>query len=482
MIINVNDFKDRSCDSDMLQAALDAAYETGEAVVVPKINARTGKDVWDISKTVRLHSGNVLLLMNSHLRLADGVICHMFTNTNARTPAALADDGKERDITIRGIGRAVLDGGIHNGIYEINGISRKIMKKTEYDVSYNSMLFFQNVENLVIENITVKDQRYWAFSLYAVVYSRVSNIHFISSSNVPNQDGVDLLKGCHDVIVENISGCTGDNIIALLATDDAIYQKVSDDPRDGDIYNVTIRNVVAYGVGGCALIRILNHDGFRIYNVHIDNVIEASPWSVNDSPVAPNPDLAITTDDEGNNIYTRTLVPGEEGYRCEAAILIGESYWYSREKAKMGDTYGISVSNVMTHARYAVFINNTLLDSSFDNIRLFGNGFMAAYFGEGRMENVRFTNISYDKNCRPLKADEHIWVEWNKTKSDGFYCVYFNGTEVDDIFFDNMYCSEGMEAVFGGHGSGRVRCGRIQNAEIPDFSKTCGIEVERSAL
>jgi hypothetical protein len=50
---------------------------------------------------------------------------------------------------------------------------------------------------------------------------------------------------------------------------------------------------MCYGVGGCALIRLLNHDGYKIYNVRIDNVIEVSPWSENDAPVAQNPDLFV---------------------------------------------------------------------------------------------------------------------------------------------------------------------------------------------
>ena len=138
-----------------------------------------------------------------------------------------------------------------------------------------------------------------------------------------------------------------------------------------------------FGVGGCALVRLLNHDGYRIYNVRIDNLIETSSWSENDAPVAQNPDLIIRSDENGNIYHERWLTPGEEGYRCEAAILIGESYWYNTSKAQHGDTFGISVSNVMTHARYGLFLNNTLLDSSFDNIRMFGNGYAAAYFGEG---------------------------------------------------------------------------------------------------
>ncbi len=477
MYINVNEFLNSSTDSDMIQAALDKARETGAAVVIPKINRRTGKAIWDISKTIFLYSESIVILQNCHLRLADGAICNMFANKNAGTPLALEEEGRQRDITIRGIGKAILDGGIHNGLYEVNGIARTVSKYPDHQISENCMLFFQNVTNLVLDNITIRDQRYWAVCLYTTTYSRVSNIHFESSSNVPNQDGVDLLKGCHDVIVENITGCVGDNVVALLATDDNIYHQVVKNLRDGDVYNITIRNIMVYGVGGAALIRLLNHDGYRIYNVRIDNVIEISPWSDKDASVAQNPDLITVSDEQGNIVQTRHLTPGEEGYRCEAAIIIGESYWYNTSKAQPGDTFGISVSNVMTHARYAIWINNALQDSSFDNIRLFGNGFMAAYFGEGTMENVRFSNVSYDKDCRPLKSDEHIVIEWNHTRSDGFHCVYFNGANVKNIRFYNMQCASGMDSVFGGHGTGEVVCQDVRYEQIPVFSIADGVAV-----
>lgn len=477
MYMNVNDFLNCSCDSDMIQAALDAAAETGESVVIPKFNKRTGKPIWEISKTVFLHSESILILQNCHLRMADDAICNMFANKNARQPIALEAEGQQENITIQGIGKAVLDGGTHNGLYEVNGIARTVSKYPDHKISDNCMMFFQNVKNLVVDGITIKDHRYWGICTYRVTYSRVSNIHFESASNVPNQDGVDILKGCHDVIVENITGCVGDNVVALLATEDEIYHKVVKNLRDGDIHNINIRNIMVYGVGGCALIRLLNHDGYRIYNVRIDNVIETSPWSEHDASVAPNPDLNIISDEAGNIIQKRILIPGEVGYRCDSAIIIGESYWYSQSKAQPGDTFGISVSNVMTHARYGIWINNTLQDSTFDNIRMFGNGFMAAFFGEGHMENVQFSNISYDKDCKPLADDEHISITWNNTHSDGFSCIYFNGSDVDNIRFRNVQCAAGMDSVFGGHGSGHVFCEDVRHESIDLLSSLSGIEL-----
>lgn len=475
MFIDVNQFSHLSCDSDMIQAALDLAQKTGESVLVPKYNKRTGKAVWSISKTIYLHNESTLLLQNCYLRQEDGTFCHIFASENLKYPNECAKENEQYGITIRGVGYVVLDGGVHNGVYENNGIIRKVVKDTGHHATENIMMRFCNVKNLVIDNLHIRNQRYWALPLKMVTYSRISNLDFSSESNVPNQDGLGIGFGCHDVIAENITGCVGDNLVAicgLTMTDDRVATDVC-----GDVYNITVRNVMGYGVGGCALIRILNHDGIKIYNIRIDNVIETSPWSRTDAPLAQNPDLAIKTDDEGNIIPWKRLVPGEIGYRTEAAIIIGESYWYAKSKAEHGDTYGISISNVMTHSRFAIWLNNTVLDSTFDNIRLFGNGYMAVFFGEGKMENLRFSNISYDKNCAPHPEDKHIRIDWNQTKSDGLSCVYSNGAKLTNISFTNMECCDKMESVFGGEGEGQITCENIRFSESVKFSNAKGIEV-----
>lgn len=210
MFADVNQYLDAASDADMIQMAVDAARETGAPVIIPKRNARTGKDLWEIEKSVLLYSGTTIILNNAHLRMADGAICNMFMNSNARTPEALTEEGKQSYITIRGLGKALLDGGSHNGLYEVNGIARTVSKYPDHACYENCMIFTQNVEHFVADGLTVKDQRYWAFCLNTTSHSRVSNIHFESCSNVPNQDGVDLMLGCHDVVIENISGCVGE--------------------------------------------------------------------------------------------------------------------------------------------------------------------------------------------------------------------------------------------------------------------------------
>ena len=98
MFINVNDYKDRLSDAEMIQAALDAALENGKAVVIPKYNERTKKAIWDIDRAIMLHDESTLIIQNAHLRLADGAVCNMFTNKNARTPLAETGEGTQKNI------------------------------------------------------------------------------------------------------------------------------------------------------------------------------------------------------------------------------------------------------------------------------------------------------------------------------------------------------------------------------------------------
>ena len=474
MFLDLKQFAVFPSDSDMIQAAVDAAESTGEAVLIPRINPRTEKPGYEISKTVFLPSSCTVYLHNCTLRLADGAVCSIFRNKNMLLPDSLNEKNRQNGITINGIGEAVLDGGKHNGIYEHNGIARKVMKPSPYPPSENCMMSFRNVENMTVRGITVRNHRYWGILFLYCSHCRISDINFESAGNVPNQDGLDICRGCHDFIVENITGCTGDNLIALCGLGR------SETTLTGDVYNISIRNVIGHGVGGNALIRILNHDGNKLYNISIDTVIETSPWSDDDAPVAPNPDLLIKTDDEGNILPWKRVAPGEFGYRLESLIQIGESYWFSRSKASHGDTYGISIRNVMTHARFAVNINNTLTDSYFENIRLFGNGFMAFHFGEGRVENIRIRDIGYDHDCHPLPADEHIFVDWNNTRSDGFHCIGFHNTQVCGLHINGITClnsGKQMTSVIGGTGSGALDITDVHCESIPKLSTAEGLDI-----
>ena len=80
------------------------------------------------------------------------------------------------------------------------------------------------VERFSIENIRIKDSHCWAISLERCAFGRVRDIDFASTGSkvidgdtetILNQDGLDLRQGCHDITIENITGYTGDDLVAF---------------------------------------------------------------------------------------------------------------------------------------------------------------------------------------------------------------------------------------------------------------------------
>ena len=62
-------------DSESIQNAIKIAAESGtRKVLIPRLNQRTGKSVWDIEKAIILTSDIEIILDNCLLRQADGVL------------------------------------------------------------------------------------------------------------------------------------------------------------------------------------------------------------------------------------------------------------------------------------------------------------------------------------------------------------------------------------------------------------------------
>ena len=264
-----NSYKDLADDAAMIQAAVDAAAESGETVVVPRHNERRGEALWDIPRAIGLHSGSVVCLDNCVLRLADGVFDNMFRNSNYETPAVFTREGRQYDIRVYGLGNAVLCGGRQNGHTEAT--QRGEDKRPMY---YNSFFNFMNCERITVENLRMIEQRYWAFTFHYCSKGRISNIDFYAPWTAPNQDGIDLRTGCSDFIIENITGVTGDDVVALTCLrsryDDAMKAAALDD----SIHHVTIRNIRAATV--FSLVRLLNHGGKLLHDILIENITETA--------------------------------------------------------------------------------------------------------------------------------------------------------------------------------------------------------------
>jgi len=339
-------------DSESIQNAVNYAIRTGiRRVLIPKFNARTQRPQWDIDRAILLSSDLEIILDDCYLRQADGCLDNVFRNF-ADTPNYTIE-GRQHDIRIIGRGKPVIDGGLPNGLTQSTSL-----KNGMPHVSRNNMILFHNLKGFVIENITMINQRWWAVNLLYAESGRISNCHIHAESDLPNQDGIDLRLGCHDIIIENMTGQAGDDFIALSAIGTGAYLNTPVEGLSEDIHDVTIRNIIATSVN-CAVIGLRNSDGRRMYNITIDNVHDVDNGAEESGKLYPDyPKRKINMDIRrnlrGNSPYTLLRV-GQDGY-------------YKNRNSGLGETYGITATNLYARGGCAVMINVSLKHSYFGNI------------------------------------------------------------------------------------------------------------------
>lgn len=385
-----------SSDSESIQNAIKIAAESGtRKVLIPRLNQRTGKSVWDIAKAIILTSNIEIILDNCLLRQADGVFDNVF-RSHGTTEEAQEASAQIHDVRIIGQGKAIIDGGIHNGITELGYVT-----KGGKHMSLNNMILLLNVRNFVIEGISFENQRFWALNFGFAEYGRLSNLHFHCECENPNLDGIDLRNGCHDIIIENITGQSGDDLIALSAIGCTMFTadresgyRFSIPGRSEDIHDITIRNVIGTSVD-CAIIAMRATDGRKIYNVTIDNVHDVDNGALEAGKCFPEyPKATIDMDIRRKRI-------GNHPY---ALLRIGQ-HGYFRERANiLGEVYGITAKNLYSRGGVAIMVNVSLKDSYFSNIHADNDVDYVVTTKSGRvkqkygadMENVVFENVFYN--------------------------------------------------------------------------------------
>ena len=320
-------------DSDRIEAAVAKAVETGErSVEIPRMNAKSGQPLWLIDRAILLPSDFTLILRDCLVRLSPGTQDNLIRNAGTvKAPM----EGNE-NIRVLGIGNAVLSGGL---TAHFNPPGDKSGWRT-------IGVLLCGVRHFTIEGFTLEETQAWAVSVEnGCAFGRIANLHFKNTNKYPNEDGVDVRKGCHDIQIENITGVTGDDAVALTGLRN---EKAKTNPglrtmqvggnlpcSDDDIYNITIRNVRAKVAGGHHIVRLLNQDGIKLYNIFISDVLDAS---------------------------------GPNDPRVQAGVKIGDVRYWSMKQCQLGDTFNIFVDNVLTRGKTGVKIQGPLKNAVLRNI------------------------------------------------------------------------------------------------------------------
>jgi hypothetical protein len=202
-------------------------------------------------------------------------------------------------------------------------------------------------------------------------------------------------------------------------------------------------------------VRLLNHNGRKLYNILIENLVELSEPS--------------------------------DPWRDGSAVRIGELGYVRNEEdlAKFGDTYNITVRNIISRSRHGVFISNTLENALIDNVQMFGDGGTPLLFRGGTFQNIRVRNLTASAECETPETDDNPSEgKYNRRKlpeqaaeDNRAYCVYFQGSTIRNLSFDGITTGKNLDAVFGGYGDVKFTARDIflQNDATPLLDITEGI-------
>ncbi len=360
LFVTPNEFE--GTDVERINRAIEVAAERGSRVIIPRLNVSAGqrRDVWLLDSAILLRSHTTLELDNCRIKLSDRCRDNLIRSANCGM--GITDIGLMQNIHIRGIGHAVLEGADHPratgdsaktiGVKTF-GTDAGVTGESQTGDWRNIGILLAFVEDFSIQNVAVKDSHCWAISLERCAHGTLRDLDFASSQvrridgvrqTILNQDGIDLRLGCHDILVENVSGYTGDDMVALTAIPraDSIPGRTGATMVSGcqdrgqgldDIRHIILRNIKGYCRGGHHIVRLLNTSGIRLYDVLLDGLIDTSPADV----------------------------------RCMAAVKIGDHH-YGGGIAPLGDTRRVIVNNVISRSKHTILIGGSLCDSIISNV------------------------------------------------------------------------------------------------------------------
>ena len=360
----------REDDQATIAAAIELAHKDGcRKVVVPRYNARTKSTVWSLPRAIELPSHTTLILDNCYMEQAVGSYSNLITNYKAHDlDYSNNPENEATDITVIGEGNVILDGGEHNHCLE----------KTNRHYGLPSMwiqhlIFWHNASHIRVENLHLRNQRWWAINHIMCSHVTLKNIDFYAVPHVPNLDGIDLRIGCNNFYLENITGRTGDDVVAFTALKGRGEVPRMVPGHDTHIRDVKIRNIKA-DANTCYPLRLLNHDDNEIYNIEADTIMDSS-----------DPDSRV---------------------RCGAALSVGSPFYFGVHPAKMGDTRDIRIKNIYSRASQAIILNHVIQDTTISNVHTFMDNIsgITTMVDGVEMDNVTVDGLYYGSE-QPKKDD-----------------------------------------------------------------------------
>lgn len=199
-----------------IQKAIDAATVSGGRVVVPAGEFLSGTITLKSDVELHLEKGAVLI---SSLKEEDIYeFAKLFDDDNLVTGW---DGGcflfacHAKNVTISGEGtiygqgeKVFFDGDCDNGFHECPKCVTAFRPRTS---------FLEDVENLTIKDITIKDAAFWTLHMAGCKHVRINGIKILNDLRGANNDGIDP-DCCKDVIITDCIVKGGDDSIVIKST------------------------------------------------------------------------------------------------------------------------------------------------------------------------------------------------------------------------------------------------------------------------
>lgn len=249
---------------------------------------------------------------------------------------------------------AVLDGGVYNGLSEKTQLQNGLPP-----IWKNNLLLFTNVDSFEVAGLACHNQRWWALNFIYCANGHLHDLDFkacdigiddqgqpyhglkrdkYSEILVKNADGIDLRQGCHDILIENITGFTEDDTVALTALNGNLEKAFAVEGLPMDLCRVTVKNVASAAF--CTNVRLLNQGTIPLHDILVDGVTDTS---------AESPYM-----DQG--LY---------------AVRIGDPHLYGDRHSTKEETYNITIRNVRGRGRYALGLAGEIDRLTYENIQPF---------------------------------------------------------------------------------------------------------------
>jgi polygalacturonase len=243
-MINPNHFK--GSDTQRIRAAVDAAKGTTNKVLIPAVNSN-GTNIWMLDSAVLIPANMTVILDNCIIQMSDQSRDNMFRSSNVGI--GITNPEWIENIRIIGVGDVVLKGANNprstgDGARTLTLNPDEEIAKGNWRVSYGSdagkagikqkgdwrniMILMAYVDGFIMKNINIENSHGWAVSFERTRNADISDIRINNPEEinvkgrkvkVSNKDGINLRHGCKNFRIDNISGSTGDDFIALSSLD-----------------------------------------------------------------------------------------------------------------------------------------------------------------------------------------------------------------------------------------------------------------------